>query len=106
VPEGFRAEIVGSGEHPILAGLGGEWPVLLGANEVQVKNRPDVEILARLPEEHGGHPLLVVGTFAKGRSVAWTSDVGPHWLPTPFVEWPGYARLWSNLLGWVCRRER
>jgi uncharacterized membrane protein len=101
VPEGFRAELVGSNDHPILAGLGGDWPILLGANEVHVRNRPDVEVLAKLPDEHGGHPLLVTGAVGKGRSVVWTSDVGPHWLPNSFVEWSGYGRLWKNMLGWV-----
>jgi uncharacterized membrane protein len=104
VPEGFRAELLGSMDHPILAGLEGDWPILLGANEVHARNRPDVEVLARLPDEHGGHPLLVTGTFGKGRSVVWTSDVGPHWLPNTFVEWPGYGQLWKNMLGWVSQR--
>jgi uncharacterized membrane protein len=105
VPEGFSAELVGSTDHPILAGLSGEWPLLLGVNEVQVKNRPDIEVLAKLPDEQGGHALLVTGTFGKGRSVAWTSDVGPHWLPSAFVEWLGYAQLWKNILGWVSQSE-
>ena len=39
VPEGFRAEIVGPRDHPILEGLGGEWPLLLGVNEVRLKAR-------------------------------------------------------------------
>jgi uncharacterized membrane protein len=104
VPEGFRAELE-QPDHPILAGLQGEWPLLLGANEVLVKNRPDVQVLARLPADQGSHPLLVTGTYGKGRSVAWTSDVGPHWLPNTFVTWPGYARLWRNLLGWVSQRQ-
>ena len=99
-PEGFRAEL-GRADHPILKGLEGEWPLLLGANEV--KPRPGAEVLARLPAEEGGHPLLVVGAFGQGRSVAWTSDVGPHWLPNTFVAWPGYARLWINLLSWATR---
>jgi uncharacterized membrane protein len=103
VPEGFRAEVTGDRAHPILAGLDGEWPLLLGANEVRLKNRPDVELLARLPDSEGGHPLLVTGGYGEGRSVAWTSDIGPHWLPNSFVEWPGYARLWKNVLGWVTK---
>lgn len=103
VPEGFHPEIVGDRNHPMLAGLDGEWPILLGANEVRLKDRPDVELLARLPEEEGGHPLLVAGTFGAGRTVAWTSDIGPHWLPNTFVAWPGYARLWRNVLGWATR---
>ena len=101
IPEGFRADVVGSADHPILKGLEGEWPLLLGANEV--KPREGAEVLARLPASEGGHPLLVAGAFGEGRSVAWTSDVGPHWLPNSFVSWPGYARLWSNLLSWVTK---
>lgn len=101
VPEGFRAEIVGDRDHPVLAGLGGEWPLLLGANEVKLKD--GATLLARLPASEGGHPLLVAGTHGAGRTIAWTSDIGPHWLPTPFVEWEGYARLWKNVLGWVTK---
>jgi len=101
VPEGFRADVIGPADHPILKGLEGEWPLLLGANEV--KPREGAQVLARLPAEEGGHPLLVAGAFGEGRSVAWTSDVGPHWLPNTFVAWPGYARLWSNLLSWVTK---
>ncbi len=101
IPEGFRAEVKGSPDHPILEGLGTDWPVLLGANEVKPKQGVGVEVLATLPEDQGGHPLLVTGTFGKGRTAVWTSDIGPHWLPQSFVEWPGYARLWTNLLGWV-----
>jgi uncharacterized membrane protein len=101
IPEGFRADVVGPADHPILNGLEGEWPLLLGANEV--KPREGAEVLARLPASEGRHPLLVAGEFGEGRSVAWTSDVGPHWLPNSFVSWPGYARLWSNLLSWVTK---
>ncbi len=101
IPEGFKAEVTGSPDHPILKGLGGDWPVLLGANEVVVKNAPGVEVLATLPADQGGHPLLVVGAHGKGRTAVWTSDIGPHWLPPAFVSWPGYATLWLNLLTWL-----
>lgn len=99
VPEGFKA-VLKAPEHPILDGLGGEdWPYLLGLNEVQLK--PEAELLAELPADQGGHPLLAVGTYGKGRSLAWMSDIGPHWLPQPFVDWPGYAKLWRQSLGWL-----
>ena len=101
VPEGFRPDITGPADHPILQGLGADWPMLLGANEVAACEGPGVEVLARLPAEQGGHPLLVTGTFGRGRSVAWMSDIGPHWLPEDFVRWPGYASLWRNMLGWA-----
>ncbi|HWA81490.1 MAG TPA: glutamine amidotransferase [Acetobacteraceae bacterium] len=97
IPEGFVAERVHA--HPILAGLDEPWPALLGANEVIPKK--GAEVLAWLPAEQGGHPLLVAGHHGAGRAVAWTSDIGPHWLPETFVRWPGYARLWSNILAWV-----
>lgn len=99
IPEGFSAELV-LPEHPILSGLSSPWPVLLGANEVVAK--PESSELARLPESNGGHPLLVTGEFGRGRSVAWTSDMGPHWLPQSFVDWPGYGQLWKQMLKWVC----
>ncbi len=101
VPEGFRAEVTGPADHPVLRGLDGEWPLLLGANEVEVRDRADVEVLARLPREQGSHPLLVTGRCGQGRTLAWTSDIGPHWLPDDFVRWPGYATLWRNVLAWV-----
>ncbi len=100
-PEGFQPEIAGPPGHPILQGLGAEWPMLLGANEVAARDRPGVEVLARLPAEQGGHPLLVAGAFGRGRGVAWMSDIGPHWAPEEFVRWPGYATLWRNMLGWA-----
>jgi uncharacterized membrane protein len=105
VPEGFRAELL-SPDHPILRGMDGEWPLLLGCNEVKLKNRPDVEMLAKLPEEQGGHPLLVTGSYGSGRTLAWTSDIGPHWLPQRFADWPGYARLWRQALAWLTDTNR
>ncbi len=99
VPEGFRAELVGSSDHPILSGFGEEWPLLLGYNEV--KPKADAELLLGVPAEAGGHPLLVVGTYEKGRAIAWTSDIGPHWCPPDFMSWQGYGRLWQQCLSWV-----
>ena len=82
-----------------MAGLDGAWPCVLGVNEVEV--RDGAQVLARIPEDQGGHPLLVLGGFGKGRTAAWTSDIGPHWLSPAFCAWDGYGRLWKNLLGWL-----
>jgi uncharacterized membrane protein len=103
VPEGFIPEIAEEHKgHPIFAGLELPMPLLLGANEVVVK--PGAEVLARLPASEGGHPLLVTGRHGEGRTLAWTSDIGPHWLPQPFVDWAGYTTLWRNALGWLAGR--
>ena len=101
LPEGFQPEVVGIEDHPILAGLGRDWPPLLGVNEVTVRAGNDAQLLARLPESEGAHPLLVSGRYKEGRVVAWMSDIGPHWLPPEFAAWPGYARLWRQTLAWI-----
>lgn len=101
IPEGSSVDVI-KPEHPTVAGLSGEWPVLLGVNEVEVREGADV--IVRLPKDQGSHPLLVTGSFGKGRTVAWTSDIGPHWLSPAFCEWDGYGKLWKNILGWMTAR--
>ena len=101
VPEGFKADVIAAADHPILEGLGTDWPLLLGVNEVIAKSGAEVEVLARLPEAEGGHPLLVTGRHGKGRTIAWTSDIGPHWVPDDFAKWQGFGRLWRQSLGWL-----
>lgn len=103
MPEGAVADIV-QPDHPVMAGLDGKWPLLLGVNEVEV--RDGAEVIARLPQDQGGHPLLVLGSHGKGRTAAWTSDIGPHWLSPAFCEWEGYGRLWKNILGWMTENAR
>jgi len=95
VPEGFTPQVVAA--HPLVDGLGTAWPHLLGYNEVQLK--PDATLIATVPET--GHPLLVAGTYGKGRTLAWTSDMSHHWLPPEFSDWDGNARLWLNCLDWL-----
>lgn len=98
VPEGFSA-VLNTTDHEIMKGLEGEWPKLLGANEVVAKD--SATVLASLPEEDGGHPLLVAGTYGKGRTLAYTSDVGPHWAPSEFLVWKEYGTLWLNCLRYL-----
>jgi uncharacterized membrane protein len=98
VPEGFTP-VVAQKDHPVLAGIAGVWPHLLGFNEV--KPKVGATVLATVSEEYGEKPLLVAGAFGKGRTLAWTSDIGPHWLPPEFAAWEGYARLWRQALAWL-----
>ncbi|MFD2175896.1 glutamine amidotransferase [Rhodobacter lacus] len=101
IPEGAVAEVLAP-ENAIFKGIEGAWPPILGVNEVEAKAGSNV--LARLPEEQGGHPLLVTGSFGQGRTAAWTSDIGPHWLSPAFCDWAGYKQLWLNVLGWLVAR--
>lgn len=82
-------------EHPIAAGLGGEWPQVLGYNRLIAK--PGAEVIARLNDD----PMIVAGTYGKGRAVAYATDCAPHWSPEAFCNWDGYARLWGNIVGWL-----
>ena len=97
-PEGF-VPVVKQRAHPILQGFRGAWPALLGFNEVKPKT--GAEILATVSADYGERPLLVAGGSGKGRTLAWTSDIGPHWLPPEFAAWSGYARLWRQSLEWL-----
>jgi uncharacterized membrane protein len=101
VPEGFRPVVVGPADHPALAAIAGEWPFLLGFNEVTPKSGADI-LLATGPGE--APPLLVVGRHGAGRTMAWTSDIGPHWLPETFSDWPGFGRLWRQAFAWLAGR--
>ena len=93
-PQGAQP-VVGDASHPILREVSGDWPALLGYNRITPKSG------STLVASVGADPLIVTGSFGKGRSVAFTSDCGPHWAPPPFVEWSGYAPLWNGIAEWV-----
>jgi uncharacterized membrane protein len=93
-PEGVQPEVVKPG-HEVLGGVPEPWPALLGYNQLTAK--PDAEVLARC----GADPLLVLGRHGNGRGAAFASDCAPHWCPPGFMNWPGYDRLWPNLVRWL-----
>ncbi len=99
IPEGAKP-VVSDPKHPVLAGVPSDWPYLLGVNEIIPKSG-GAEVILSLPEEQGALPLLVVGTHGKGRTVAWASDISEHWLPRPFLDWPGYDVLFGNMINWT-----
>lgn len=94
LPEGVAARL-DAADHPIAAGLGGEWPLLLGYNRLVA--RPEATLVASV----GGDPLIAAWQYGQGRAVAFASDCGPHWAPPEFLAWPGYARLWSQMAEWA-----
>jgi uncharacterized membrane protein len=96
VPSGALPS-VRAADHPIVAGLPMDWPVLLGYNRVFAKKEADLVVSV------GVDPLVVAGEFGLGRSAVFTSDCGPHWCPPPFMAWDGYAPMWDNIIRWVAR---
>lgn len=93
-PQGVTPRVVDS-SHPIVAGLPGAWPRMLGYNRLLARAEATVVASA------GDDPLLVAWSYGTGRAVAFASDCGPHWAPLGFVEWDGYARLWQQLVRWA-----
>ena len=98
VPEGFAPEPL-QPSHPILRGVPSPWPILLGYNELTA--RDDAVVLAGCDDK----PVLAVREVGKGRTLAWASDVGPHWCPEPFATWSGFADIWINAMRGLARQE-
>lgn len=93
-PEGAEPQVQ-MPDHPIVAGLAGEWPALLGYNQIIAK--PGASVVATVGED----PLIAVWEHEKGRAAAFASDCGPHWAPPEFLAWDGYGTMWSQLVAWV-----
>jgi uncharacterized membrane protein len=97
-PQGARPRLL-QAAHPIARGLPAEWPQLLGYNRVRPKDGANV--IATVDDD----PLIVAWSFGKGRSLAFTSDCGPHWAPPDFVNWEGYVRFWANAADWLTSQD-
>lgn len=97
-PEGVSV-VIRDAQHPILAGVEGEWPALLGYQETMLK--PGASLIA---ETENGDPLIAAWDYEKGRAMVWTTDVGPHWCPTAFAQWEGYGRLWRNAIHYLTKK--
>jgi uncharacterized membrane protein len=93
-PEHPRATVV-DGTHPVTAGIAEEWPALLGYQRFTAKR--DAAVLV----EVNGDPLVVAGHAGAGRTLAYASDIGPHWAPPEFLAWPGYGVLWDQAVRWL-----
>ena len=93
-PEGATIRVVDP-DHPVVEGLGSDWPQLLGYNRVGLK--PSGHLVAKVNDD----PLIAVGSYVDGRAVAFTSDCAPHWAPESFVDWSGNNRLWQQIASWA-----
>lgn len=74
-------------------------PALLGYNRVEAKK--DAEVHARV----GADVLIATMLAGKGRTLVWTSDIGPHWCPPKFVEWPGFGPLMAGMIKWLAEED-
>ena len=93
-PEGVAGTLTDV-QHPVTAGLDATWPYLLGYQSLTAKD--DAEVLAAVE----GDPLVAVRRVGAGRTLAFASDISPHWAPRDFMDWPGYAALFGQAVTWL-----
>ena len=91
-PQGVVPEV--SGPHTVVDGLSFEAP-LLGYQ--RLIPREDAQTLLTV----GADPLLVLGTEGAGRTLAYASDIGPHWAPEAFTGAEAFAKLWGRAADWL-----
>lgn len=95
-PEGLDVAI-DPGSHPILHGLPPAIHGILGYNKAEAK--PEGRVIARIQ----GDPFLTLGEFGKGRSIAFATDVAPHWASQDFCQSEAYRTLWQNMARWLAK---
>lgn len=95
-PQGLVPQTVNYG-HPVMKGLTGAWPMLLGYNQVAAKDTG--EVLMAYKQD----PILVTGTYGKGRTFAWMSDCAPHWMPDEFCSHEMNKKMWKQLFCWCTK---
>ncbi|MBO8414789.1 MAG: cytoplasmic protein [Proteobacteria bacterium] len=95
VPEGITAEIC-MPEHESVKGFKSA-PCFLGYNQLIAK--PGAEVVMKV----GADPLLVFGTYEKGKTACFASDCSPHWGCLDFLKWEHYGEMWLNIMKAIAR---
>ncbi len=98
VPQGARTAVV-EADHPVGRAWPDGAPELLGYNHVEA--RDGAVVVATVRDD----VLLATMEVDAGRSLVWTSDIGPHWCPEPFLAWEGFPAVVAAMLNWLAKRE-
>lgn len=97
ITEGFSLKIH-EPDHDIVKDLPWDEPYMfLGHNKVYLKD--DATLIA----SHDGNPIIATREVGKGRSIVFTSDVGPHWGGS-FLDWSGYDEFWQRMVRWCSNK--
>jgi uncharacterized membrane protein len=91
--EGFTAQLVSTHAAAFDGVDLTSFPPILGYN--RVLPREGCGVLLTVKET--GDPLLAVGAFGKGKTLAYMSDPAPHW-GCNFVYWEHYGAFWLKCL--------
>ncbi|OJY77651.1 MULTISPECIES: glutamine amidotransferase [unclassified Rhizobium] len=99
-PEGLDPTIVDA-EHPVLRGVASRMPYILGMNRVVARPDTMTQTLVECTTRGISMPLLAARKYGAGRTLAWMTDIGPHWLSADFMAWQGYDLLMANMIRWL-----
>ncbi|MFI0848458.1 glutamine amidotransferase [Mesorhizobium sp. IMUNJ 23232] len=100
-PAGLKPAVTHA--HPITNGLPNQWPPVLGLNRTVLRATPDTTLLASVTHRGRTLPLLAVRDYGKGLSLAFTTDIGPHWMSRDFLDSDIYRALMLNIARWLVR---
>lgn len=88
-------------DNPVVKGI--NWdacPIFSGYNRIKAKD--DAMVIAKVKET--GDPFIVAHKFGKGRSIAFASDISPHW-GSGYQKWENYEKSFAQMLRWLAGRE-
>lgn len=77
------------------------WPHIFGYNRLVA--RDGAQVLATAAETDD--PIMAVGTFGAGRTLAYATDCVQDWASPELLGWEHYAAMWGSLLGWLAERK-
>lgn len=97
VREGEFQPVVTAPGSPLLAGIG-SMPPLNGLSITRRRVEPTIVTALSTPE---GEPVLAHWNTGLGKVAVFTSDA--HRWAAPWLEWPGYAQFWSQLVRQIGR---
>jgi uncharacterized membrane protein len=100
-PEGLWPTVVAA--HPIVSAAPSTWPPVLGMNRVIVRTTPDTTLIADAEYRGRRLPILAVREFGAGRTLAFMTDIGPHWMSQLFLASNWYGDLMRGMVRWLCR---
>jgi uncharacterized membrane protein len=104
-PEGLDPVML-ERDHAVLADLNSPLPYVLGMNRVVSRTDSSTRTLVACHHRGSALPLLSVREYGAGRTLAWMTDIGPHWLSKDFMTWAGYDRLMANMVRWLAAGDR
>jgi Ca-activated chloride channel homolog len=101
-PGGTVRPAIGEPTEVVRGLVGQEFPVVGDVPQTKLKNGADLVLYVN--EEGQRQPLLVTWLYGLGRAAAFPFDPAqPE--AGGWAAWPGFAKLWSQLVRWAIREE-